>query len=76
MSSMVPKATAQTIKHPALEQLRHGLTEQGSRAIPQGAVTVFEQPDGVLAELVLAPAYPGMFTCPLGEPFRIFGDPQ
>jgi hypothetical protein len=39
--------------------------------------TAFEQPDGVLAELVLIPVFPGMTTCsPDGDPYRIFGDPQ
>lgn len=38
----------------------------------QATTTAFEQPDGVLAELVLVPVYPGMLTCPPGEPYRIF----
>ena len=45
-------------------------------AIPVATITAFEQPDGVLAELVLTPVLPGMMTCPVGEPFRIFGDPK
>jgi hypothetical protein len=39
-------------------------------------ITAFEQPDGVIAELVLTPVLPGMDSCPIGEPFRIFGDPK
>jgi hypothetical protein len=45
-------------------------------AIPVATITAFEQPDGVIAELVLTPVLPGMMTCPPGEPFRIFGDPK
>lgn len=44
--------------------------------IPVATITAFQQPDGVLAELVLTPVLPGMMTCPPGEPFRIFGDPK
>jgi hypothetical protein len=43
-------------------------------AIPIATITAFEQPDGAIAELVLTPVLPGMMTCPVGEPFRIFGD--
>ena len=44
---------------------------------PSATTTAFEQPDGVLAELVLIPVFPGMTTCsPDGDPYRIFGDPQ
>ena len=46
-------------------------------AVPLERTTMaFAQPDGVLAELVLTPVYPGMSPCPVGEPFRIFGDPK
>jgi hypothetical protein len=38
--------------------------------------TAFAQPDGVVSELVLTPVLPGMDSCPIGEPFRIFGDPK
>ncbi len=46
-------------------------------ANPSATTTAFEQPDGVLAELVLTPAFPGMSPCPSdGEPYRILGEPQ